>query len=135
MLVTSCTTATPLAAAIRAAISRPFAVEAAMTRPSVSEPMADAHAPPSKDEKQSPSTEMTLATPDNAAASAAPMPPAHNTVAFPPAAPTNWAVTGCRLFPDVSAMIVTISIPPQITFASSRNLLTTVETLSAPSNF
>ena len=120
---------------MRAAISRPVAVEAAKMRPSATEPSAEAHDPPSNAEKQSPSTEMTFATPAIAAASLAPTPPGQRTVALPPAAPTSWAVTGCRLFPEISAMTVTMIIPPQITFASSRSLATTVGTFSAPSNF
>ena len=109
-----------------------------ITSPPETEFRASAQAPPSKLPKQSPTTEITLATPDIEAASSAPNPPAHSTVGVPPmvtAAPTSWAVTGCNLSPEDSAITVTSIYSPQITFASSRNLLTTTATESAPSNF
>jgi len=129
----------PFFAATLEATSRPIDVAPAITTPEHCEEIALAHAPPSNVEKQSPTTETTFETPSMLAASSAPIPQGTTTVGAAPselAAPTSCAVIGWIELPEVSAITVhSILSPPQITFASSRSLPTTVDTDSAPSNF
>ncbi len=90
--VASWTIGMPRLAAIRAATSRPIGLADARITPLHTELIAEAHAPPSNVEKQSPTTEITFSTPAIVAASAAPMPPGQMTVEPLPrddAAPTS----------------------------------------------